>query len=289
MIRTVSDRARRVARLIAAIALVAAPGAAGAQSVLLRIRPTPGDTIHLRLDQQVVMTGRTRMGAHDSTRSTRTKTHLRARVIIERADPKWTTVLAITDSASVMQGIGRRESANEAVRRALHGKRLRLRVSPEGVSEVLENPDSLPEPFYGLFARIPATLPSEAVKVGESWTQDLQLPVSPAPGAGRPPSRLRTTFRLDSLSREGRIAYISLSATFARDSSERGDLPPGATLSAAGQLKGWLRIDRVRGWMTASWATITVSSVLTPPPGAADKPMRFNMQVTQHIRAIDKP
>ena len=282
-----SELRRRALTALAAIAFVGGESGAQAQPILLRIRPNPGDTLRMRLDQQLVMTGTTRMGKQDSTRSVTTTTFVRARVVVERSDPGWTTVLAITDSVDVTHRSGAAAPyADPEAPGLLQGKRLRLQISPEGVMKVAENPDGLPEQLQILFGQLPATLPKEAVAVGQRWTQDVPLPLSEASGEG---TVLRTSMRLDSLSREGRIAYISLNGTFTRDSTRTDDLPPGASLRSTGRLRGTMRIDRMRGWLTESSATITVNSLLTPPPGSPDKPMKFYMKLTQQIRAIDKP
>jgi hypothetical protein len=255
--------------------------------VLLQIRPKPGDTLQMRLNQEVVMTGTTKVGRQDSTMSVTTTTHVRARVIVERAEASWTSVLAITDSIDVTSRGGRARRGGEEARRTLEGKSLRMRISPEGNAEITENPDALSDDLQRIVAQMPATLPAYAVSVGQTWTQDIGVPLA---GQGnRGAGVLHTTFRFDSLSREGRIAYISMNGRFNRDSSSQGDLPMGAKLTSVGILKGAMRVDRMRGWMTDSRATITVNSLLTPPPGAADKPMRFYMRIIQHMRAEDRP
>jgi hypothetical protein len=253
---------------------------------MLEIRPKRGDTLHMRLDQQVTMTGTTKVGRSDSTMSVTTGTHVRARVVVESSDDSWTNVLTLTDSIAVVSRGGRASKHGEDARRTLEGKRLRMRISPEGNAEITENPDALSDELAQIVGRIPATLPRYSVSVGQTWTQDIGVPVGGQNGGG---AVLHTTFRLDSLSPEERIAYISMSGTFKRDSLTQGDLPAGAKLTSTGIVKGALRVDRMRGWMTDSKTTITVNSLLTPPPGTTDKPMRFHMRITQHMRAVDRP
>lgn len=258
-----------------------------ASSVMLQIRPKAGDTLQMRLDQEVLMKGTTRFGRNDSTMSVTTTTHVRARVIVERSEAAWTNVLTITDSIDVTSRGGRARRGGDEARRTFQGKSLRMRISPEGNAEITENPDGLSDELQRIVGQMPATLPSHPVTVGDTWTQDIGVPLA---GQGsRGAGVLHTTFRFDSLSREGRIAYISMNGRFSRDSLSQGDLPVGAKLSSVGILKGAMRVDRMRGWMTDSRATITVNSLLTPPPGAADKPMRFQMRITQHMRAEDRP
>lgn len=253
---------------------------------MLEIRPKRGDTLHMRLDQQVTMTGTTKVGRSDSTMSVTTGTHVRSRVVVEGSDDAWTNVLTLTDSIAVVSRGGRSRQQGEDARRTLEGKRLRMRISPEGNAEITENPDGLSDDLAQIVGRIPATLPKYSVSVGQTWTQEIGVPVGGQTGGG---AVLHTTFRLDSLSPEERIAYISMSGTFKRDSLTQGDLPVGAKLTSTGILKGELRVDRMRGWMTDSKATITVNSLLSPPPGTSDQPMRFHMRITQHMRAVDRP
>ncbi len=261
---------------------------AGPMKFLLEIRPKAGDTLHMRLDQQVLMTGTTKVGRNDSTMSVLTGTHVRARVMVEGSGPAWTNVLTVTDSIAVTSRGGRSQKRGEEARRTLEGKRLRMRVSPEGNAEIIENPDGLSDELALIVGQMPATLPKYSVSVGQTWTQDIGVPLAGQTGS-RGAGILHTTFRLDSLSPEQRIAYISMSGTFTRDSLSQGDLPMGAKLTSNGILKGEMRVDRMRGWMTDSRATITVNSMLTPPPGTSDQPMRFHMRITQHMRAVDRP
>jgi hypothetical protein len=216
-----------------------------------------------------------------------TATHVRARVVVEGSEAGWTNVLTMTDSIAIESHGGRSPRRGEEARRTLEGKRLRMRISPEGNAEITENPDGLSDELALIVGRMPATLPKHAVSVGETWTQDIGVPLAGQSGGGA--GILHTTFRLDSLSPEQRIAYISINGTFTRDSLSQGDLPAGAKLTSTGILKGAMRVDRMRGWMTDSRATITVNSLLTPPPGTSDQPMRFHMRITQHMRAENRP
>jgi hypothetical protein len=254
----------------------------------LEIRPKPGDTLHMRLDQQVLMTGTTKVGRRDSTMSVLTTTRVAARVIVEGWGPGGTNVLTLTDSIAVSSRGGRSGKNGDEARRTLEGKRLRMRISPEGNAEIIENPDGLSDELALIVGRMPATLPKYAVSVGQTWTQDIGVPLGGQTGSNGA-GILHTTFRLDSLSREERIAYISMSGKFTRDSLSQGDLPAGAKLTSSGILKGAMRVDRMLGWMTDSKATITVNSLLTPPPGTTDQPMRFQMRITQHMRAVSRP
>ena len=64
------------------IACVAWSATVGAQQVSLRIEPPVGETLRMRLDQRVEMSGTTRMGAGDST-ATVVTTLLRLRDFVD--------------------------------------------------------------------------------------------------------------------------------------------------------------------------------------------------------------
>src|SRR5204863_8706541 len=74
--------------------------AAGAQSVLLQIRPRVGDTLHLRLDQQTELTGLRRPGSSSST-SVNTTMRVYSRATVEKSVPTATSVRAVTDSVQL--------------------------------------------------------------------------------------------------------------------------------------------------------------------------------------------
>jgi hypothetical protein len=84
------------------------------------------------------------------------------------------------------------------------------------------------------------------------------------PGKG---GALKATFRLDSISRTGDLAYVSLRGTLRRDS------PPTVT---TGLVTGTLVVDRQRGWLTDSRATIHVTS------GA------MQMMISEWLRTTDR-
>ena len=290
---------RRAARLralvapLAAAALVAgalaAPRGAGAQTprrtgVRLEVRPRPGDTVSTRLDQTVQMTGTMRADSGESSRTVVTTMVVFGRVVPERREGKGTRLLALTDSLDVQSTGGRAAVDEEALRRALVGRHLHLFLAPDGSTQIVEEPVETTSALRALVAQMPATLPNHVVRVGDRWQQVMVIPVAGDP-TGTPAGELTTTFRLDSLSRDGRRAWISLRGAITRDSSAT-PLPPGATYSMTGEVVGRVQVDRHAGWITESRATIVVRSTLTPPPESGDPAMRFLMKITQHLRVF---
>lgn len=274
---------RRVTLALAlSIGLAGSAGDVAAQEVLLQIRPRPGDTLRTRLDHQVEQRGTMRVDGADSTRTVLTNLVVLGRTIVIRGDVRGTTVLAFTDSVAMSTSGGEGTAFPEEVRRSLQGTRVEMRISPDGAMSMLSGTPGTD--LQALVEQIPATLPKHAVSVGDSWTKSVPIPLpGEAEGAG---ARVRATFRLDSLSPEGRIAHISMRGEFSRDtaSSARSG---GVKVDMSGTLAGQLQVDRHRGWMTDSRVTITVNSLLTPPDGSAAEPLRYRMKITQRSRTLD--
>ena len=283
-------RARRTLAAAAAVLLAAAPVPADAQGVFrkagirLEVRPRPGDTIRTRLDQTVEMTGTMVRGATDSSKTVVTTIVVFGRIVPERREGKATRVVAFTDSLDVRSTGGRSALNEEALRRALVGRHLHLLLAPDGSTQIVEEPLETTSALRTLVAEMPATLPNHVVKVGDRWQQVMAIPVAGDP-TGTQAGELTTDFRLDSLSRDGRLAFVSLSGSITRDSSAT-PLPPGATYSMTGRVEGLVLVDLRRGWITESRAEILIRSALTPPPDSGDPPMRFVMRISQRLRAL---
>jgi hypothetical protein len=63
---------------------------------------------------------------------------------------------------------------------------------------------------------------------------------------------VRALFRLDSVSRDEKLAYISMRGDMKRDSVPAGP-PRGTRMHLNGTVSGELLLDRRRGWLTVSW------------------------------------
>jgi len=266
-------------------AALVVPPPAGAQAVLLEIRPRPGDTLHLRLEQVVEMTGVTRVGGRDSTMTMSMSTAIIARAIIMSGDTLASRVLAVTDSVAVSGTGGSTSNSQERSRRAVQGSRVEMRVFPDGSSEIVSDPAVLTTEMRSLVAQMPATLPRRPIDVGYVWTREVTVPVESRDGFVAAAS-LRTTFTFDSLSRDKEIAYISMRGELSRSAADSAAGTPGVEMS--GTLRGGMSVDRHRGWMTASHAVINLRSVLPALPGTRPQPVRFNLTIRQQMRALDK-
>lgn len=277
------------ARLLAAVlAGLLLAGPLAAQSTLLQIRPRVGDTLRMRLDQQVEMSGVTRVGDVDSTVTVTTRTRVLAHSVVEKSDAEGTTMLAITDSVIVSSAKGDRPILAEQARPGLQGQRVQLRVAPDGGTQVMGGDELAPE-LRAAFAQMPAMLPRTPVAVGESWTRKMALPGGGggggAPGRAARGGALVAVFRLDSLTRNGELAHVSLRGTLARDGAP-DEFPHGLSFAMTGAVIGTMVVDRRRGWMTDARTTLTVLSTVAPRPGTGARPMKVRMKVTQWLRAM---
>jgi hypothetical protein len=265
-----------------AVGSALATSVAGAQQpVALRIEPPVGETVRMRLDQRVEMSGTTRVGAGDSTATVVSTLLVISRTFVERRDRDASVVLASTDSVAASSTGADSQTVGTDTRRAMQGKQVRLRISPDGATELAGGDVAGNAELNALFAQMPATLPSYPVTVGQSWSRTMVAPMGPAtPTSG---GKLEATLRLDSLSRNGDRAYVSLVGTLSR--------PPSAkdgwmTLTMSGSVTGSLVIDRRLRWISDARMTYTVRSTVSPTSGSTSAAMRFRMKVTQWVRAI---
>jgi hypothetical protein len=129
-------------------------------------------------------------------------------------------------------------------------------------------------------AAMPAVFPRRPVGVGERWQREMPLP-SAGPFGASGNAQVRAEFRLDSLGRNGQLAFVSMQGQIAPDGVQRG-------VELSGTMSGVMQVDRTRGWMTDSQFTLLIRSVVTPPAGVGMQPMKFVTKVTQRLRTMDK-
>ncbi len=268
----------------AAAALALAPCSSVAQSVLLQIRPQIGDTLRMRLSQTVEMTGTTPGGSpEDPGRSMTTSIEIYTRAIAKQWTARGTLMETITDSVAMTPASA--AGLADLKRRTSQNKPGLIRVSGDGAVEVVDDGDLRSE-LRHLFGEMPAMLSRAAVAVGEKWTREMQIPLSGEPGAM---GSVRATFQLDSLSRTGDIAFISMRGSLSRISLPKA-APQSAGYDATGTLTGAIQIDRRLGWITDSRSTIVVKSTIAasaPRRGQASRgPMVVHTRITQWIRAM---
>ena len=109
----------------------------------------------------------------------------------------------------------------------------------------------------------------------------MAIPIAPvAPEAG---GSLTATFRLDSLTQGGELAWLSLHGTLEHTTTVRADLR-GAIMELGGDLSGTLALDRRRGWITDARIDLRLRSTITPTSSASSGPMHLRMSLSQRMR-----
>lgn len=243
------------------------------QSVVLSIRPHAGDTLHMRYDQRVETTATTERGHTDTTTSIVSTLLVLSRTIVESSDSTGADVVAVTDSVAATSSGTRAPESVDAAREMLQGKEVHLHLAPDG-STVAEDSGASAE-LRSFFASMPAILPKAPTPIGQRWKREMDGPVGSATGR----TEVKTTFQLDSLSRGGELAYVSVHGEISETSTG-----PGPTKGeSSGTVTGFVLLDLRRGWVTESRDRIVITSVIR----SRDAKMRIKMTVTQWLRAID--
>lgn len=280
MIRTVSDFGR-VALLMAIVTPMAVAQRAardharddGAR-VFLTLRPFPGDMIRQKVEHDVDEQGTITMSTGDSTVRVSTRTMVMLRSRVDAVDSAGAVVTATVDSVTVRATGGKEESrrARETTGLALRGRTLRMRLAPDGELVVLDDATAhSPATIATLAAlvdRVPAALPTVAVREHDRWTRHMVL-------AGAPGDGIDTEFTLDSLTKYGDYAWVSVRGVM-RD----------AGADAGASVVGWILLDRRRGWITRSRMVMTMRAVTSAQTGMPA--MRFVMRVEQRVGEVSE-
>jgi hypothetical protein len=274
---------RMAFRIRLALLLSAIPISLQAQPVLLQIKPQIGDTLRVKLSQEVAMTGVPRgcgnpttalraqpkpsVSTCSDTRSMTTAMEVFSRAIARRASTNATDIIAITDSVVTMvPGPNQKRTKQPTPRGPVE-----IRVSTDGTVELgagLANDE-----LRTLFGQMPATLPKKPISPGDKWVHQMKIPLPNEPGAM---GSVRTTLQLDSLSRNGDVAYISMHGVLSHDHSD------GSTSETAGSLSGTMQLDRRLAWITETHATIDVQAVVKN--STTGQPMDVHTHVVQSLK-----
>jgi hypothetical protein len=270
-------------RHLVLLAVGFAASSALSQPVVLQIRPHIGDTLRMHLSQTVEMTGTSQREGHEAPSSMTTSIEVFTRAIAQQWTSAGTLMQSITDSVAMTPASP--GSLADLKRRTLQSKRVMVRVSADGAMEIVDDDDSNSE-LRHIFGEMPAVLTRGPVAVGERWTREMQIPLTGDPGTL---GSVKANFRLDSLGRNGDIAYISMHGTMSRINVPSAPSPAGG-YTTSGTLTGSIQIDRRLGWITDSRSTIIVRSTIAAAPGRKGEsqgaPMQVRTKITQWIRAM---
>src|SRR5690606_4646220 len=150
----------------------------------------------------------------------------------------------------------------------------------------------MPAPeLSALFARMPALFPAQPVPVGGSWMHTVPIPLGNQQGIGTGAAMLRATFRLDSISDTGDLAFITIRGSLARSPVTEGarSLSSGVMVETSGSMSGRVTLDRRRGWLSDAAVEVSTVTTYTPPPGSTATPMTVTTRASQTLRQVDKP
>jgi hypothetical protein len=256
-------------------AFTTTPAPASAQRYLLQLKPLVGDTLRMELEEQREHTGTTKFGGGDSTRTMSTRLRMFSRAIVQGKLRGAVTVLAIIDSVSLV-------TTDQHAPAAAAGQRMLFRLGEDGTIRVVDEETSVNRGASELVALMPAALPTNPVAVGETWARSIPMVVGRRADEGV----VRAVFRLDSVSRDEKLAYISMRGDMKRDSVPAGP-PRGTRMQVSGTVNGELLLDRRRGWLTESRFAVLLRTTMVPA-ASGGHPVRFLTRITQRMRTLDR-
>jgi hypothetical protein len=284
MSRAITTRRPRRSAVLALLVLAGlslVPGALRAQGrFLLQLGPRPGDTLHLEFEQRTELTSAAREGS-DASRTVMGM-HVWSRVIAETRQPARISVIAATDSAMAVTSDGSDGTPGVPRRAMVVGQMTRFHLAPDGTVRVPDDGTADARELAQSMSLVPATLPAGPVRIGQRWSREMPV----AMGGPGEPGKVQATFQLDSVGRQGELAYLSMRGQLVRDSVPAGP-PRGTFMKVAGTMTGFLVLDRKRGWFTRSQFLMVLNSVLTPPVGSGSAPLRFVTRVSQAMWVTD--
>ncbi len=228
---------------------------------MLRIQPRVGDTMYTRFEQSVEMIGTRNVHLVDTTMTSRMDIVILSHSLVQSSDGHGATVLAITDSVT-MEGHGTGAAApTEDIRRAMQGRQAQLRIARDGSAELINASDNVTPEVEALYSGMPATLPERLVSVHSTWERRAFIPVSHESDSAHS-AQVRTIYRLDSLSSNGQLAYISIHGTISRDSAA-ALVSESLRVGSTGTVTGHMTMDRKHGWWIDSQISIEIRSMVT--------------------------
>lgn len=277
------------ALLAVTFALAASALSANAQAVLLQINPRVGDTLSVRMNQEVEMTGtptpcpagsatprrntkvnETRL-CTEATRKMTTMTEVFSRAIIRKTSKDGAIVTAVTDSIRTSMSNGKTKRTAPTKLKEPNDE-IDMRVARDGGAEVID--ENASDELRAVFGQMPAVLSRKPVSTGDTWKRQMRIPIAGEAGAG---GLVSATFQLDSLGSNGDIAYISMRGRLSHDHRD------GRVTELTGWLNGTMQLDRRLGWITETRAVIDATSTIESVSGGPQ--MIVHTHVTQQLKA----
>jgi hypothetical protein len=255
---------------------------AQAGTVLLQVRPGAGDTIRVRLDQTVEMTGPPGVDGKPVIESGTLV--MLATLAVEAVDADGATVVSTTDSLRVNSPPNSASAAVLAWGAIAANRAVRFRVAPNG-SAFIPSGRGRTIPSTALTSAMPATLPVRAIAPGTEWTSVIQVPLASSVDP-KGTAKLSATFTFDSLSKSGELAFLSIRGRLMKSDDDPSPAGGGRTVvETSGTVQGTVLLDRRRGWITDARTTFSLLSLVTSAD-PAKPPVRVRMTISQWLRAM---
>jgi hypothetical protein len=237
----------------------------------------------MRLEQETVLAGK-RADAKSPPATMGTRMITFSRAIIESGVASATTILGLTDSVftTTLDQSGRGPAP--ARQKQARPQQMRVAIAPDGSIAV---PHDSAAPARGMSraaSLIPATFPLKPVAVGERWMRQAPLPAGTTQFGSSIVGWVEATFRLDSLTRNGDLAWISMHGKLHPDSV--GPRADGVATVDDGTVEGFMALDRDRGWLVESKFVILAHSTLRQLLGVTTQPTTFEIHLTQTLKTI---
>jgi hypothetical protein len=249
----------------------------------LELRPRLGDTLRMRLDQVTEVSG-SRKGGSATMKAVVTTLTMFSRAIVESSAPASALILAVTDSVEVTSTDEHARALAATTQRQMRGRQMRLRLAPDGTVSVAPQTGDIPKEVTDLVSVMPASFPKDPVAVGEIWFRE--MPIASGASLGMPVGGVvRAVFRLDSVSRAGELAYVSMRGALEQQPAL---LQGAAASSLAGSVTGTIVVNRRRGWLSESRFLVEMRTTVAGRSVAPTAPMQFQMKITQHMTVFDK-
>lgn len=269
-------------RAIVALVVAFAAEASAQKPVTLQLRPRIGDTVWMRLDQQTeIASKRADLKGFSAAMTTMTTTYSRA--VVESGVTASTTIIAITDSVFASSSDQSGKASTPMSQKQMQGQRVRLNIAPDG-SLTMPSDNPAAKGMQRAASLIPATFPTKPVSVGDKWMRESVLPSGTSQLGASVVGWVQATFRLDSLTRNGELAWLSIRGKLMPDPS--GSKAEGIATVDDGTVEGYMVLDRDRGWLTESKFTIIAHSSLRQPFGVTGQPMSFEIRLVQSLKTL---
>jgi hypothetical protein len=199
-------------------------------------------------------------------------------------DAEGATIVSVTDSVRVNSPPNSASSAVLAWAAFAANRAVRFRVAPNGAAHVPSGRGGS-VPTAALALHMPATLPSRAISPGATWSSVVKVPLASSVDP-KGSATLVATFSLDSLSKSGELAFLSLRGRLMKADSDAATPSSGRSMvETSGTVVGQVLLDRRRGWITDARTTFSLFSLVTPAD-PTKPPVRVRMTISQWLRAM---